>query len=197
MEVECPHARLSQAHFRGSARLFRGASLPSVLTVSRSALWGVWREKLSSPACHFGCTGQRADGVRVLFWALPPPAHPRPDLEVRCAAGEGMQEVATLPREGREHLSNPTLAGWGALGDAGCVSQVYPALTGPQRRETPAHSFLRELPSEASHIFQVACPSPPRWLWAQLGWPGSEGRRKGPATWLHTHWGYWDPRFLE
>lgn len=66
------------------------ASLPSALRVSLSALWGVWWEKLSLPACHTGCTGQRADGFRVLFRALPPPTLPRPDFEARCTAGEGL-----------------------------------------------------------------------------------------------------------
>lgn len=106
--------------------------------------------------------------------------------------------MATLPREGREHLSNPTLAGCGALGDAECVSQVYPTLIGASEERSPLHTpSLESSPSEASRIFQVVCRSPPRRLWAQLGWPGREGRGKGPATWPHTHWGYWDPRFLE
>lgn len=52
--------------------------------------------------------------------------------------------MATLLREGHEHLSNLRLAGWGALGDAGCVSQVYPALTGASEERNPLHTPLLE-----------------------------------------------------
>lgn len=162
MEVECPPRPPEPGPLSGAQQGYSEvASLPSALRVSRSALWGVWREELSSPACHAGCTGQRADGFRVLFWAFPPPARPRPDLEVRCTAGEGLQGVGTLPGEGGEHLSNPMLAGWGALGDAGCVSQIYTVLTGASEERNPLHTpFLESSPLRSLPYLPGGVPVP-------------------------------------
>lgn len=161
MEVECPPRPPEPGPLSGAQQGYsKVASLPSALRVSRSALWGVWREELSSPACHAGCTGQRADGFRVLFWALPPPARPRPDLEVRCTAGEGCKEWP--PCRGRAvSTSSPMLAEWGAFGDAGCVSQVYPDLTGASEERNPLHTpFLESSPLRSLPYLPGGVPGP-------------------------------------
>lgn len=68
IEVECPLLPPEPGPLSGAQQgCSEAASLPSALRVSPNALWGVWQEELNLPACHAGCTGQRADGFRVSF----------------------------------------------------------------------------------------------------------------------------------
>lgn len=62
--------------------------------------------------------------------------------------------------------------------------QVCPALTGASEDRNSLHTpFPESSPLQSLPVSLRGYASPhPRWLWAQLGQPGSEGRRKGPAT---------------
>lgn len=93
--------------------------------------------------------------------------------------------MATLLREGREHLSNPTLAGWGALGDAGSVSQVYPALAGASEERTPHTPFPESSPLRSLPYLPGGVPVPTQAAWGPAGlawaWAGEKTQPPGPT----------------
>lgn len=174
-------ACLSQAPFQGlsKAACSEGASLRSALGVSLSTLWRGWREELSSPPAVLAALVKEPMSLgSYLGLCLPQPA-PGQTRKSGSLQARGCMEQPPCPGRAVSTCPTPCSQGGGLWRDRTCL----PSRPRPQRglggEKPPAHPFPGELsPPQPPRIFQVA----PRWPWAPWGWPGSEGRRKGPAT---------------